>query len=685
MRKLVKIFFLIPFLFLPISNIFGIWTNVNSYNYSTVTQDIISHNNYLFATCGNTVVKSVNNGVTWSTVFVRADGLEFSQGQLISHLGKLFIVSWFNPYNKLISSSDNGQTWSDVSMLPAYNSNKLFSYGSNLILGTSQFGIYISTNSGVNWSIVQDASFNRSINGFTVLNSDIYCATSVGIYKSTNGGFNWSPSGLSQQYATYAITACNQNLIASADSSDSKKICVSTNSGASWISYSFQIYGMYSMTSIGNTAYIASFSNIYKSTNGGFNWTTLPSMSENINWVGSIGQRLYLGNNHSNVSYTDNEGQNWENKFVNMNKTNSIAQSGEKIYAATSNGVFVSPSSNQSWTQTPLNYDEVFGLGVSDNRVFAGTKNYGVQYSDDNGSSWTQSSLTNNSAFSFITIGDKIFAGTYSAGVYISTDNGINWTQTPLNNQTVHCFLSVNSNLFCGTENNGIFVSTNSGNSWTQTSYNNKTVYTLADAGVNLLAGTSTGGVVRSTDNGNTWLQFSLTGKTVTTLAGYSNYIFAGVLGDGFCISSNGGQSWAFKNTGEFGHIQRNPSKMIITNNNIVFLATYSTSVWQNTFNSIIGIQQVNSAIPDKFELYQNFPNPFNPNTKIKFNIPNSSLVEFKIYNSAGKEITTLVNGKLSSGSYEVNWNASDFPSGVYYYKIVSEHFNDTKKMVLIK
>lgn len=98
-----------------------------------------------------------------------------------------------------------------------------------------------------------------------------------------------------------------------------------------------------------------------------------------------------------------------------------------------------------------------------------------------------------------------------------------------------------------------------------------------------------------------------------------------------------------------------------------------------------IGINQISSEVPSSFSLGQNYPNPFNPNTTIKFNVSKAGFVKVIIYNSLGKEIEQLVNNNLSAGQYEVNWNAGNQPSGVYFYKLVSENFSDVKKMMLVK
>lgn len=100
---------------------------------------------------------------------------------------------------------------------------------------------------------------------------------------------------------------------------------------------------------------------------------------------------------------------------------------------------------------------------------------------------------------------------------------------------------------------------------------------------------------------------------------------------------------------------------------------------------SIIGVKNISTEIPKEFFISQNYPNPFNPITKVKFGVPKSSLVKLTIYDILGREIALLVNQKLEPGTFEVDWNAADFPSGVYFYRIEAEDFVRTNKMLLIK
>ncbi len=89
--------------------------------------------------------------------------------------------------------------------------------------------------------------------------------------------------------------------------------------------------------------------------------------------------------------------------------------------------------------------------------------------------------------------------------------------------------------------------------------------------------------------------------------------------------------------------------------------------------------------LPQNFDLHQNYPNPFNPDTKIKYSIPASSFISLKIYDVLGNEIAVLVNEEKDRGVYTVNFNASQFASGLYLYRLQADNFVETKKMLLLK
>jgi hypothetical protein len=111
---------------------------------------------------------------------------------------------------------------------------------------------------------------------------------------------------------------------------------------------------------------------------------------------------------------------------------------------------------------------------------------------------------------------------------------------------------------------------------------------------------------------------------------------------------------------------------------------------WSDTFSVFVhtdpsGIKTKNDNLPKIFTLKQNYPNPFNPSTNIEFSISKTEFVTLKIYNLLGQEVTTLVLDKLTPGNYKYTWDAADFASGIYYYKIQASDFVQTKKLIVLK
>jgi len=104
-----------------------------------------------------------------------------------------------------------------------------------------------------------------------------------------------------------------------------------------------------------------------------------------------------------------------------------------------------------------------------------------------------------------------------------------------------------------------------------------------------------------------------------------------------------------------------------------------------NLIGKPIGIEVVSTEIPEKFFLHQNYPNPFNPVTVIRYDIKETDVVSLKIYDVLGSEKSLIVNEKQSPGSYKIIFDGSFLSGGVYYYKLTSGNFSDTKKFVLIK
>lgn len=174
----------------------------------------------------------------------------------------------------------------------------------------------------------------------------------------------------------------------------------------------------------------------------------------------------------------------------------------------------------------------------------------------------------------------------------------------------------------------------------------------------------------RSTNGGNTWYDFQVSDKT-------------------FAPQPIPGGPQFYQ--GDFISLATASNKLYP-----VWMANYTGTyqIWMTILDiSLIGIKKISSEVPVNFELKQNYPNPFNPSTKIKFDIPDFPLmkgasgmtVRLTIYDILGREVTTLVNAQLQPGSYEVTWDATNKPSGVYFYELITDSYKMTKKMLMIK
>jgi len=194
-------------------------------------------------------------------------------------------------------------------------------------------------------------------------------------------------------------------------------------------------------------------------------------------------------------------------------------------------------------------------------------------------------------------------------------------------------------------ENGTILRTTDGGAIWTlQTSGTTKWLYGVSFTDLdNGTAVGRDGTILRTIDGGTTWTS-------------QSNGMSETLYGVSFSDSDNGTA------VGRFGRIVRT------TNGGITFVE-----------------EDEIEEIPTDYTLSQNYPNPFNPTTTIKYSIAKSGLIILALYNLVGEEVSVLVSGQLNAGFYEIEFDATRLPSGIYFYRLQAGNFVETKKMVLMK
>jgi ribosomal protein S11 len=359
----------------------------------------------------------------------------------------------------------------------------------------------------------------------------------------------------------------------------------------------------------------------------------------------------------------------------------SFASSGDTFFAGTDYyGVYVSTDNGTTWVQTSLNNRIVTALAKIGSNLYAGAISGGIFISTNNGTNWTQSSLTVGVS-SIAESGNNILVSSNSSGggIYYSSNNGINWSNTSISSG-IFWPLAVNGNdVFAGS--NGVWKSTNNGINWTQTSFNNRLLWSLAANGNIIFAGCiQTYGVYKSTDNGTSWAQTSLNNRVVRSLAVDGDNVYAGTSDNGVYVSNDNGMNWVQRNEG-LGNATVRALHII---GNYIYAGTVNNGVWKREIDQLVGIQSAFSEIPNNYSLSQNYPNPFNPTTAVKYDLPEDGMITLKIHDILGREIYAI-NEFKKAGSYSLKFDGSNYSSGIYFYRLESGSYIETKKMVLVK
>jgi len=251
-------------------------------------------------------------------------------------------------------------------------------------------------------------------------------------------------------------------------------------------------------------------------------------------------------------------------------------------------------------------------------------------------------------------------------------------------------FKNAMTGIICG-ESGGVLKTINGGQSWhsikiikkgTQYSFRRLAVINDSIVWIGSIP------IYKSTDFGNTWDSIGYIPSTNFNVRMYGlcfssiNIGYAaGNMGEMY-KTTDGGYSWKRENSGASTSI-------------IYSIDAYTDSiVWASRGNGTIihtvtggqtGISNSSILLPKNFILYQNFPNPFNPVTNLEFKISKFGFVSLMIYDMLGKDVLTIVNENLKAGTYNYEFNASNFPSGIYFYTLMANGFIETKQMVLIK
>jgi photosystem II stability/assembly factor-like uncharacterized protein len=622
--------------------------------------------------------RSTDNGVTWEN---KNNGFGANEGWAIGESKDGVLFAGDANVGRLYRSTNNGDNWEfSANIAPL-----AFAVDSNNVVYAGCFnGLYISTNNGISWTQ------NNYLAGYIIpsvitdTNNIVYCGTGYtfpymngnGIFSSKDVGQNWEQIGLANKVVLSLGFDSEMNLYAGTLEDG---LFITTDMGQDWKQCQNGIYKkeVYRLE-------INKQDDIFIGSEGGGN-----------------GWSFYGG---GGVFRSTDGGNLFEQVGLPISYVSNFVFSGDSlIIAATPSGVQSFNRENKKWKNLSLQNVEAVTITPS-NFLYAATKEDGLFKSTDLGQNWTLTNLTIDTlmpVYNVLAINeDTLFAAT-GADKYLrkSTNGGQVWSILPIRTGEWEKGLFFNGvTLFAigFTPGNTLLYKSNDYGESFETIYSGFTtfnsiepVYALSDDYIFLASrGSGLFGVIRSIDNGISWEQILFDDKispaifanddgiviTGTAVLSYSDT-------NKVIVSTNYGNNWSDAIPPTKWGTSITSIKQDESGN--LFFGTSGEGLFE--VDIITNINEETKYTLSGFKLSQNYPNPFNPTTAIKFELPERRQVTLKVYDVLGNEIATLVNEEKPGGSYEVEFNASNLTSGIYFCRLQAGSYIETRKMILLK
>ena len=323
--------------------------------------------------------------------------------------------------------------------------------------------------------------------------------------------------------------------------------------------------GAYTLLANGQTIFVQTFSNFYRSTDNGNTWITLSGGSNNFLVLALYKSILYAGTYNSLYRSTNN-GDTWDSVssvFPDYSGIRAIIVNGDNIMTAgTNSGVIFSNDGGVTWKKASKGLSNVstISLGVLGKIFFVGT-DHGIYASTDNGSSWSVAgvSLLHMTIPSIAAKDSVLFAAT-DAGVMGSTDKGNTWTSAGLDGKGIDILSVHNGFIFAGLSKGGLYRSSDNGLTWIPVGLKYSQITSISLDGAHLVAGTTSDGIFQTNDDGNSWTQSGIEPVSVTTLHfDPAGSLYAGTYSNGMYRSTNKGKDWAPIDSGLISTVDKRP------------------------------------------------------------------------------------------------------------------------------
>lgn len=672
------------------------WVKQNSLTYpKTLNQfDFTDVNTGWAVGDSGRVMNTTNGGMNWNSVSLNTNInfrlVQFANantGYIAGDSGRVYkTINAGVIWNQISTGTDRG-------FFGMYFTDASTGYvgGMSIILKT--------TNGGSSWNTqFNNGSYN--ITDLFFLNGETGWANLAAsdLLKTTNGGTNWVDVGSSVSGQLYFLNE-NTGWAFPLFPNSSGPLQMTVNGGSSWsVVPGLNNMSIYSIRFVdANTGYGAGILGMIRTTDAGASWVKETSeifirhidFENQTGWgIGSTGSMIKSTNNGvnwGNISPDINTGRLYSAKFFNANTGYVMGTAG--TFAKTTNG-------GTSWERKNMNtvkdmtvfqfIDNMTGWALHQTGLYGTSQIYKTTTGGD---SWQQTNLNTNKAIytmHFVNPNTGWVVGD-SGTVLKSTNGGADWQTQSV--ATIKKFLSVRafdvSKVVISSPDGGLYTTFNGGSLWTPYNEFNNTLLGYCDiinSTTAYIAGVDT--LLKTTNSGGNWFNVEN-----SMPPGYKPLNFINenlgytVRGQFVYKTEDGGVNWE----AELIENSQSITNLSFINANTGWVVGENGGIYKTTNGTAIGIHQISSTIPKDFSLGQNYPNPFNPNTTINFDIPKNAFVEIKVFDVLGREVASLVNEQLAAGKYKTDWNAPNYTSGIYFYRLNAGSFSETRKMILIK
>ncbi len=397
-----------------------------------------------------------------------------------------------------------------------------------------------------------------------------------------------------------------------------------------------------------------------------------------------------------NILFSTDGGNIWSNKARSIEQPFAIFgisfSSPSRGWVAGANYIYGTADGGETWDALRVNLNEdlrdiVFVDSAKGFAVGSRASQSLILRTTNGGTTWQSQTFANIQSFhrvTFPTVDTGFVAG--DAGAILKTTNGgQSWTR--LNTGTTNGFFDVD---FISTQvgwvpdGNSARKTTDGGATWTATevsSFDFIGRLSFPNVDVGYAAGNN---FYKTTDGGLHWEQLPAFFSNIRDLLFIDDNRGWAITNDGIIATSDGGFTWQYQLFLPFGG---SPLFRLAHLPDIgLWVGGTNASVLKYTGDVVVSVEQMPSiSLPKQTALHQNFPNPFNPSTVISYELPKGTHVILTIHNVLGQEVARLIDQKQNAGSYNVNWNASGQASGVYFYRLQAEGFEESKRMIVVQ